>query len=132
MKGFRADAIRVGRFSIVGVLNTLVDLSVFLVLVSAVGMPLVPANLVAFVAALSNSYVLNRSWTFRDREAPASAGSIAQFVIFCTAGAGLATGVLWLLTQFGLPILVGKLLSILASMSWNYLTMQHFVFGPRR
>lgn len=132
MMGFRADVLRVGRFSIVGVLNTLIDLSVFLMLVTAVGMPLVPANLVAFAVALTNSYALNRSWTFRDRAEPARAGGFAQFVMFCTVGAGFATGVLWLLTQLAVPILIGKLFSIVVNMTWNYLTMRHFVFKARR
>jgi hypothetical protein len=39
MKGFRADVVRVGRFSIVAVLNAPIDSSVFLVLVSAVKNP---------------------------------------------------------------------------------------------
>ena len=67
----RHGLLRIGRFSIVGVLNTLVDLAVFMLLVKLLSVPLVPANLLAFAVALANSYVLNRLWTFRDSAARA-------------------------------------------------------------
>jgi putative flippase GtrA len=128
----RAAVGRVARFSAVGVLNTLIDVGVFVALVWWVRMPIVPANLLAFAAALANSYVLNRSWTFRDSRAAASPENVARFVLFSCVGALIATGALWLLRQAGLPVLAAKLLSVLVGMTWNYLTMRHLVFTTPR
>jgi putative flippase GtrA len=128
----RHGILRIGRFSIVGVLNTLVDLTVFLLLVELVSMPVVPANLLAFSVALANSYVLNRLWTFHDSGTAPSLGNVSRFVLFNACGALLATAALALLVGLGLPTLAAKLLSIVVSMAWNYLTMRHFVFRPGR
>lgn len=122
--------LRIGRFSIVGVLNTLVDLGVFLLLVKVFSMPVVPANLLAFGVSLANSYLLNRFWTFHDSGTPHSVGNIARFLAFNSTGALLATAALSALVTLGVPVLVAKLLSIGVSMTWNYLTMRHFVFRP--
>jgi putative flippase GtrA len=123
---------RIGRFSIVGGLNTLVDLAVFLLLVKLFSVPLVPANLLAFAVALANSYLLNRLWTFHDSATATSLGTISRFVLFNICGALLATAALALLAALGLPVLAAKLLAIAVSMAWNYLTMRHFVFRPGR
>ena len=123
---------RVLRFSAVGLLNTSIDMVVFLGLVWGLGVPVVPANLAAFGVALANSYVLNRSWTFRDTGTQVSSGNIARFVASSSIGAGLATTALWLLLRLGLPTLAAKLLSIVVGMTWNYLAMRHLVFAPRR
>ncbi len=123
-QGFR----RLGRFSVVGALNTLIDIAVFMLLVKVFSLPVVPANLLAFSVALANSYILNRLWTFHDSTAPHSVGNIFRFVLFNTAAALLATATLAALVTLNLPILAAKVLSIGVSMTWNYLTMRYLVF----
>ena len=123
---------RIARFSIVGVLNTIIDIGVFFVLVWWVEMPLIPANLLAFGAAVANSYVFNRSWTFKASIVAASTGHVSRFVLLSGVGVLIATGALWLLQQVGFAIPAAKLLSIGVGMTWNYLTMRHLVFSPGR
>jgi len=53
------------RYAAVGVLNTAVDLAVFALLVAGAGVAPVPANVVSFSAGAVNSFLWNRSWTFR-------------------------------------------------------------------
>ena len=48
----------------VGVVNTLIDLGVFLVAYNVFGFPLVPANVLAWLVAVSGSYVMNSFITF--------------------------------------------------------------------
>ena len=64
---------RIGRFSITGVANTSVDMSVFAGLTFWAGMAPVAANLIAYVVGVTNSYLMNRYWTFR-HDAPADMG----------------------------------------------------------
>jgi putative flippase GtrA len=123
---------RVARFSVVGAMNTLIDLVVFLALVWWLAVPVVPANLLAFGVALANSYILNRSWTFRDAGTVVSTGNVLRFVLFSCLGAAIATAALWLLSRLGLATLAAKLLSVCVGMCWNYLTMRHLVFAKPR
>ena len=93
------NLLRVGRFSVVGVLNTLVDVAVFITLVKLFAVPLVAANLFAFAVALANSYVLNRLWTFGDSAAPHDLVTLSRFLCCNVAGALLATAALSLLAR---------------------------------
>ncbi len=130
MTSKRHVLLRVGRFSIVGALNTLVDIAVFMALLKLFAVPLVTANLLAFAVALANSYVMNRLWTFGDSTAPHDLATISRFLSCNVAGALLATAALAILARVGLPVLAAKVLSIAVSMVWNYLTMRHLVFRP--
>ena len=52
-------------FAMVGVANALVDFGVFAFAYKLLGMPLVPSNVVAWLVAVSGSYVMNTMITFR-------------------------------------------------------------------
>jgi putative flippase GtrA len=51
-------------FGLVGVVNTLVDLGVFWIALKIIGLPLLLANLLAWLVAVSGSYILNCFTTF--------------------------------------------------------------------
>ena len=102
------NLLRVGRFSVVGILNTLVDVAVFITLVKLFAVPLVAANLFAFAVALANSYVVNRLWTlagFRRTARPREPLALRPCNI---AGALLATAALSLLVASACPSLAAK------------------------
>ena len=52
-------------FAMIGVVNALVDFGVFAFAYKLLGMPLVPSNVVAWLVAVSGSYVMNTLITFR-------------------------------------------------------------------
>ena len=52
-------------FAMIGVANALVDFGVFAFAYKLLGMPLVPSNVVAWLVAVSGSYVMNTLITFR-------------------------------------------------------------------
>ena len=71
----RAISLKAASFAMVGVVNTLVDLGVFLVAYSVLAVPLIPANLLAWLVAVSGSYVMNHTSPSQPiREAAAIAG----------------------------------------------------------
>lgn len=123
---------RITRFSLVGVLNTGVDLAAFYVLFSLVGLPLIAANLLAFLVALANSFVFNRFWTFGSRFSGSLLAGALRFCLGNLLGALLGTGALWALHALGFEVMAAKLLSIGVSMIWNYLFMRTFVFETVR
>ena len=99
------EALRILRFCVVGVSNTLVTLAAFSLLV-ALEVPAPLASGLAFCVGATNSYQLNRRWTFAGLgRAP---HAVARFVISQGAGAlASAAGVL-VLTHAGWPRLAAE------------------------
>ena len=60
----RALLLKVVSFAAVGVVNSMIDFGVFWIAVQYFGAPLVVANMLSWLVAVSNSYVLNSFITF--------------------------------------------------------------------
>ena len=125
----------IARFASVGVVNTLVDLGLYVALFS-VGLSSVLANFLSTSAGMAVSFAGNRRFVFgatanRTRE-------ITQFLIVCGLG-------IWVIQPFaimvfthlinhvaGLPTVVvattAKVLAILVAAVWNYLLYSRLVF----
>jgi putative flippase GtrA len=110
----------------IGVVNTLVDLGVFLAAYNLLGVPLVPANVVAWLVAVSGSYAMNSCITF----AAESGGRLAwrPYGAFVASGvAGVITNTVTLVVlSYWMPVLAAKLIAILASFAVNF-SLSHFV-----
>jgi putative flippase GtrA len=134
---------KVVRFGVVGVLNTLIDFAVLNLLLALFGVtkgwPLVLCNAAAFLTASLNSYFLNKKWTFAQK----GRASLRQYLAFLALAAGgllinslvlylLATGITpppWLTPT--LWVNVAKVGATGASLVWNYLACRYVVFGKR-
>lgn len=53
------------KFQCVGVVNFFVDLGVFTLLHTVIGLNAVPSNIVSYSCGIVNSFMLNRYWTFK-------------------------------------------------------------------
>jgi putative flippase GtrA len=131
----RAVALKAISFALVGVVNTAIDFSVFWTTVTYLGWPLVPANVLSWLAAVSFSYAMNSFITF----GPESGRVLrwrdyATFAASGVAGMVASTATLFALS-YVLPVLAAKLLSILVSFAVNF-SLSHFVVfrvqRPRR
>lgn len=128
----RAIALKAASFALVGVVNTAVDFSVFWTAATYLHWPLIPANVLAWLVAVTFSYVLNSFITF----GPES-GRILRWRDYGTfAASGVAGMISSTATLFALsfiaPVLVAKLLSIAVSFAVNF-SLSHFVvFRVRR
>lgn len=132
---------RIVRFAAVGFVNTLIDFSIFNLLLALFavtgGRGLLLCNAMAFLAASLNSYFLNRKWTFAQKDA----ATLRQFLMFFTLTAGglLVNSVVLYLLVAGLPqpsglrsalwVNAAKAAATAASLVWNYLAYRHVVFG---
>ena len=134
---------KVVRFGVVGVVNTLIDFAVLNLLLALFGVtggwPLVLCNAAAFLGASLNSYFLNKKWTFSQK----TGASLRQYLVFLALALGglvinsvvlylLATGLSrpsWLSPT--LWINVAKAAATVASLVWNYLACRYVVFGRR-
>ncbi|MGH6682820.1 MAG: GtrA family protein [Pseudolabrys sp.] len=122
----RALALKAVTFALVGVVNTAIDFSVFWTTVNYLGWPLVPANVLSWLVAVSFSYAMNSFITF----GPESGRVLrwrdyATFAASGVAGMVASTATLFALS-YALPVLAAKLVSILVSFAVNF-SLSHFV-----
>lgn len=118
------------KFGLVGVVNTLVDYGVYTLLLF---LPFfkenyVLAQVLGYSAGLCNSLVLNKRWTFAQRE-PMTKGQLAGFLLVNLAALAVATGIL-VLTQESLQLnrYIGKIIATAGSMAVNFLGNKLLVF----
>ncbi len=122
----RAVGLKAASFAGVGVVNTLIDYSVFLAAYYVFGLPLILANVLSWLVAVSGSYVMNSFITF----AAESGGKLR----WRSYGAFVASGVAGLITNTAtlfaashwMSIPVAKLAAIAASFVVNF-SLSHFV-----
>ena len=93
----KAHIIQLFRFGVVGIVNTVVDLSVLNILIflfhtGETGTMFAVFKTVAFVCAVLNSYLLNRSWTFRRAADKHHIVEGAQFLFISLLGAVVNVG----------------------------------------
>lgn len=130
------------KFAVVGGINTGVDWVVLFLLTSLSGVhegeQIIYFNIIAFSAAVINSYVLNKRWTFRDSSAEGGGVKFTTFLAVSLVGVGINTGVVYTVStlvdpMFGLPkeywLWVGKAAATGFSMIWNFIGYKLFVFG---
>jgi putative flippase GtrA len=122
----RGVTLKAASFAMVGVVNTFIDLGIFLAAYNVLKLPLIPANVLAWLLAVSGSYVMNSFITFA-----AESGRRLQWRAY---GAFVASGVAGVITNttilvvasYWLPVLAAKLLAIAASFVVNF-SLSHFV-----
>src|SRR6476661_4030415 len=118
-------------FAMVGVANALVDFGVFAFAYKLLGMPLVLSNVVAWLVAVSGSYVMNTFITFRHESGRIlRRKDYLKFFASGILGVFIATTTLVALSYF-VEVFVAKLASILVGFVANF-SMSHFVvFRPK-
>ncbi|HYC16355.1 MAG TPA: GtrA family protein [Pseudolabrys sp.] len=126
----RALALKAASFALVGIVNTAIDFSVFWTAANYLRWPLVLANVVAWLMAVTCSYVMNSFITF----GPESGRILrwrdyAGFAASGVAGMVSSTAVLVALSYL-MPILFAKVVSILVSFVVNF-SLSHFVVFRR-
>lgn len=127
----RAVALKAVSFALVGVVNFAVDFSVFSFAYFYLEWPIISANVVAWMVAVSGSYVMNSLITFA-----AESGrrlrlkDYATFALSQTGGLVANTATVFALS-YVIPVLVAKALAIGASFLVNF-SLSHFVVFRRR
>jgi len=119
------------RFALIGVGNTLVDFSVFTIAYKIVGLPIVGSNVVAWLVAVTGSYVLNTYITFH-----VESGRLLRYRDYLTFAASgvlgmvMTTAVLLLLSLY-VHVMVAKAISILVGFAVNFTMSNLVVFRAR-
>ncbi len=131
---------QLSKFGIVGVANTAVDLGVLNLLIFIVGGSATAGVTTAFkgisfFAAVVNSYIWNRYWSFEKKES-ASANEFAKFMIVSTIGLFLNAGITFAITATfatngnvsGILATIAAAIASVSVLAWNFLGYKLFVF----
>jgi putative flippase GtrA len=116
-----ANWLQLVRFGLVGGVGFIVNLAVYTLFVHPIGVDYRVANVVAWLVAVINNFVLNRHWTFDAGGGRARSQAVRFLVVSLVAEAAS----LLLLTLFvegaGLAKVPAQALAVAASMPLNFL-----------
>lgn len=135
---------QIGKFVIVGFINTGVDFAIFNLLMRLFGVykdkTIILLNVISFTVAAINSYFWNKFWVFRAREADEPGEVAAEFFqFFAIAGIGavINSAVVYGITTF-IPSLFGigpqlwanaaKAVATGISLLWSFVGYKFIVF----
>lgn len=114
------------KFALVGILNTGVDVVIFFLLTRA-GVPYVGAQVISYTCGATNSYVLNKLWTFR--ACGLSYAEMLRFVTVNLASLGISVVCLRLLhEEAGLGLAASKAGATVFALIANFLGNKLWVF----
>ncbi|MDD4801644.1 MAG: glycosyltransferase [Syntrophomonas sp.] len=129
------------RFGVTGFINTIIDYGLFNMLVYITGIHegwrIGLINMLAVGLAATNSYLMNRNWTFISDQ-QRSEQPVLKFVIASTLGmlinSLVVTGVSylspWMHVSVYLVLNGGKILGACFSSTWNFVLYRYWVFKP--
>ena len=124
----KKDILQGVKFALVGVTNTLVDIAIFTVLAQFLGVWVYFAHFVSYSCGTLNSYIFNRTWTFRTSEkffSPQLLRFIGVNIIILV----ITTVIIWLAQDVLLmPTMVAKLASVVIGLGVNFLLNKILVF----
>jgi putative flippase GtrA len=119
-------------FALVGIVNTLIDANVFAIAYGIVGIPLIPANGLAWLVAVSFSYAANAMTTFGPESGQMlTIRDYLRFVMSGVVGGLVATTALVIAAKSS-PVIIAKLISIFTGFVANFLLSNFFVFHSKR
>lgn len=134
------------KFVLVGGLNTLIDFSVLNLLMWLTniykGEFIIGINALSFLTAVTNSYLWNKFWTFKEEregqiEKETVGKEFSQFVVVSLIGISLNTAIVYLITTFINPIFglspllwanLAKVMATVISLVWNFIGYKFIVF----
>lgn len=119
------------KFAIIGGANTLLDLFLLAIFVSGLHWPLRLSVGLSDAIAITNAFLMNKSWTFQNRERTYAAQYIKFLLVYGTSYiVGVAT-TLFLVEGLGVWYIFAKICAIPPAAIWNYLWLHYGVFRVR-
>ena len=129
----RALVFKAISFAVVGLINSVVDFSVFSFAYYFLTLPIIAANALAWVIAVTGSYILNSTITFAHESGRRlTAKSYFNFALSQVAGFLANTGTVWCLVELAnVPAWAAKVAAIAVSFAVNFSLSHLLVFRAR-
>ncbi len=116
------------KFGIVGMLNTGIDIALLSAFHYLLHIPEILANTLSFSIAVTNSYLMNRRWTFSSDNKNWRAETV-KFFIVNIIGLVLSDALLWMFVhRFGLQLLLAKAAAVVIVLFWNFAGIRFWAF----
>lgn len=130
-----------GKFVIIGFINTAIDFAVLNMLMYLTniykGQEIIIFNAISFTVAVTNSYIMNKYWTFGDKNREGTAKQFIEFLAVSIVGIILNTAIVYGVTtlvqpMFGMGIKLwanfAKAMATAVVLGWNFIGYKFFVF----
>ena len=115
-------------FFLIGILSSLIDISLLVFFCSYLGMWYLPAAALSYCCGIVCSYILNRELNFHDHNRHV----IAQFTTFAAISVScllVNLCVIWLCVEIlSLNYIAGKIVATFCAFFWNYHGQKRFTF----
>jgi putative flippase GtrA len=79
------------KFATVGIIGAVVDFGTFNILSSGVGLPVLWASVLSFIAAILSNFTWNRYWTYPDSRSKPLTRQLVQFAFVSVVGLAIRT-----------------------------------------
>jgi len=124
------DIIKFLKFAATGVLNTAVDAAVFALLIY-LGVNEYAAQVVGYSSGMLNSYLINRSWTFRTKDKLLSPTAV-RFILANLCLLALSLGVIYVVgEQMGMSLLITKGAAVCCTVGLGFIVNRLWVFKAK-
>jgi len=88
------------KFAIVGVVNTLINLVVLYIFTEFLGVYYLVSAVFAFIVAVTNSFILNKIWTFKEDIKHKAASRYVKFIIVSIVALVVNLVFLWVMVEY--------------------------------
>lgn len=128
---FNGKLKHLSRFSMIGVINTLIDFTVFTMFNSLFGVSYILSQGLGYSLGVANSFLLNKKWTFEDRKAnKKSFYEFFQFIVVNLISLIITMMVMNLLVKnFNLNVYISKIMVTVIAQITNFLAYKLWVFN---
>jgi putative flippase GtrA len=124
-----ANWVQLAKFGAVGTSGYVVNLAVYSALVLS-DVHFLVAAVCSFLVAVTNNYVWNRLWTFRDERGHLVYQGF-RFLLVSTVALGANLAFLAVLVALGLPKIPAQAIAIVLVTPWNFAANKLWSFGRR-
>jgi len=118
------------KFSAVGLSGFAVNLVVYSVLLRRAGLHYLPAAVCSFAVAVTNNYLWNRLWTFRETRGDLYHQGV-RFLVVSLVALGLNLGILRLLVELGANKIVAQAIAIILVTPFSFSVNKLWSFRRR-
>lgn len=117
------------KFSIIGTVGTTIHLAILYSLTEFAGVYYIISAIVAFLIALTNNFLMNKFWTFRETSKGKHIKRYITFIIVATIAFLVNIAILYTATEFlNIHYLLSQIIAIAASLWINFFGSKRWAF----
>ena len=116
------------RFGIVGVIATVIDYGLMVVLTELAGLPYLLSCAMSFTASVIVNYILSVRFVFAANSKTTKAAEISIFILLSAVGLGINQALMWFAVErLEISYLIAKIGATVIVMVYNFITRKLFL-----